>query len=161
MNALDLFLLGRRLAKIGEASFPRRNGSSRPAGLLLTLEDALTHPGTSIGEIVSRTGLPQSYVSASVARLRTAGVVATQTDPQDGRRTLVQRGPAVPGTTQRMAAVSIDASLAKALGDVAPEELARTLEALDWLADRLLARRRQARAVAAGLPDQPAMSRLP
>jgi DNA-binding MarR family transcriptional regulator len=35
----------------------------------------------SVGEIADRTGLRQSYVPESVARLRHQGVVETSTDP--------------------------------------------------------------------------------
>src|SRR4029077_6957323 len=93
MNALDLIVLGRQLTKIGEevlrgsgdpagqdagghgqrpARASGRPGQAPflPPGPSLVLGDVFAHPGSSITAITARTGLPQSYVSESVARLR-------------------------------------------------------------------------------------------
>jgi MarR family len=112
MDALDLIILGRQLRQIGERVLRGDDqaeergsdpGEARPAaaaadarsreltpGALLVMRDVLGHPGSSITDITSRTGLPQSYVSDSVGRLRALGMAETRADPSDGRRTLVQ-----------------------------------------------------------------------
>ena len=76
-------------------------------------------------DVTARTGLPQSYVSESVARLRDQGIVETSADPADGRRTLVRVTAEHPRTVAAKGAVPVDAALA-AGGDV---RLARSL----WL----------------------------
>jgi hypothetical protein len=63
MGALDLFQLGRWLTKPGEdAMRPLGAPQSRP-GRRLTLMDALAFPDSSVGEIATRTALPESYIS--------------------------------------------------------------------------------------------------
>jgi DNA-binding MarR family transcriptional regulator len=57
------------------------------------VEDVAAHPGTSIGEIATRTGYAQSLVSRHVAELRDAGVLSTVVDPQDRRRQQVTLDP--------------------------------------------------------------------
>jgi MarR family transcriptional regulator, 2-MHQ and catechol-resistance regulon repressor len=68
-----------------------QGGSQAPAGQGMVAADVFAHPATSVGEIADRTGLRQSYVSESIARLREQGVVETSADPADGRRTLMAR----------------------------------------------------------------------
>ena len=116
VDALELIALGRRLSRIGEAVL--RGSAARPgsAGQGLVLRDILVNPGSSISEITARTGLPQGYVSQTVASLRADGVLETSADARDGRRTLVQvterhlRDVAGKGTAPA------DAALSEALG---------------------------------------------
>src|SRR4029077_5693015 len=98
MNALDLIVLGRQLTKIGEevlrgsgdpagqdagghgerparATGRPRQAPSRLTRRTLVVRDVFAHPGSSITDITARTGLPQSYVSESVARLRSQGIL--------------------------------------------------------------------------------------
>ena len=77
------------------------------------------HPGSSIGDITERTGLPQSYVSESVAKLRGQGILKTSTDPADGRRTLVRVSAQHPRTVVTKGSASVDRALAAALGEPA------------------------------------------
>ncbi len=81
---MQLYLLGRRLTKIGESAFVGPSIADLPPGVALILADIFAHPGTSIGEVVKRTGLPQGHVSKSVARFRDRGAVTTAPDPQTG-----------------------------------------------------------------------------
>ena len=90
MDALDLFQLGRRLTKLGEEAMRPFGGSPSRPGRRLVLIDALAFPDSSVGEIATRTGLPQSYVSGMVAKLRDLGILETRADPADRRRTLVK-----------------------------------------------------------------------
>ena len=75
MNALDLIMLGRQLARIGEEVLRGAQAQTMPTGPSLVLRDVFAHPDSSITDITGRTGLPQSYVSESVARLRDLGIV--------------------------------------------------------------------------------------
>jgi DNA-binding transcriptional ArsR family regulator len=103
MNALDLYLLGRRLTKVGEEAMRGADAPHVPTGLRLIVTDVAEHPGSPIGEIATRTGLPQSYVSQSVARLKDRGAIETANDPNDGRRTLVRLTRSIPAKAARRA----------------------------------------------------------
>ena len=116
VKAHDLFRLGRQLTKIAEEAMRSPNAPSTPPGVRLILMDVRGEPGSSIGQIAARTGLPQSYVSESVARLRDQGVFETWTDPADGRRTLVGIGAGVPRAGARAGAASVDDALIAAGG---------------------------------------------
>jgi DNA-binding MarR family transcriptional regulator len=166
VDALDLIMLGRQLTKIGEAVLRRPgdatgpgdtadrldttgragawaggtsgsgSGPVMPNGPSLVLRDVFAHPGSSITDITGRTGLPQSYVSESVARLRDQGIVETAADPADGRRTLVRVSAGHPRTVAAKGMASVDAALAEALGE--PEGgAAEIIETLERLAARL------------------------
>jgi DNA-binding MarR family transcriptional regulator len=138
VNALELFLLGRNLMKIGEQAIPARAGFHQlPASVRSLLIDVFEHPGSSVGEISARTGFPQSHVSASVVRLRERGAVVTTIDPKDRRRTLVRPSPKVPRQAAQLVSAPIDAALAAALGTEDPQEVAQVVSALEALALRL------------------------
>ncbi len=89
MNGFELLRLGRRLAKLGVQAFPPSGFKDLPSSVRMVLVDIIENPDSTIGQVVERTGFPQSHVSASVARLRDAGVLVTRADPEDKRRTLV------------------------------------------------------------------------
>ena len=131
MNALDLIMLGRQLTKIGEEVLRGSKAQAMPTGPSLVLRDVFAHPDSSITDVTARTGLPQSYVSESVARLRDQGIVETSADPADGRRTLVRVTAEHPRTVAAKGAVPADAALAAAMGDPADaDEIIATLAAL-------------------------------
>jgi DNA-binding MarR family transcriptional regulator len=135
VNALDLIMLGRQLTKIGEEVMRGSAGSSMPTGPSLVLRDVFAHPDSSITDVTARTGLPQSYVSESVARLRDQGIVETSADPADGRRTLVRITAQHPRTVAAKGSASVDGALAAALGDAA--DAGRVISMLSELAERL------------------------
>lgn len=116
MEALDVILLGRQLMKIGEEAMRGSSGAPLATGQSLVLRDVFANPGSSITEITSRTALPQSYVSESVARLREQGIIETSADQADGRRTLVRLSEKHARDLARKGAVSVDAALAERLG---------------------------------------------
>jgi hypothetical protein len=101
-----------------------------PSGLRLIVTDIAEHAGSSIGEIAARTGLPQSYVSTSVARLRDRKAVRTAADPGDRRRTLVTLSESVPARAGRRGAVSIDGAIAEEAGLDDPAGVIAALETL-------------------------------
>ncbi len=138
MDGLQLYVLGRRLMRIADASFERAGAAPPPLGLMLVLEDIATHPDSSIGEITARTGLPQSHVSTSVARFAARGLVETASDPSDGRRTLVRVTAAYLERASHRGAGSVDDAVAAALDQAEHDAVAEVIATLDWLAERLV-----------------------
>jgi DNA-binding MarR family transcriptional regulator len=136
VNAVELYLLGRKLMKIAEEALPRPATGAPPTSVRMIVIDVAEHPDSSIGEITERTGFPQSHVSASVARLRELGALTTWVDPRDRRRTLVRLAPGIHQRAQR-AAVPVDAQLAAALRTSDPEAVREVGEALDTLSAHL------------------------
>jgi DNA-binding MarR family transcriptional regulator len=137
VNGLQLFLLGRRLMKLGEDALPPSGFHQMPTSVRSVLVDIYSNPGSSVSEITARTGFPQSHVSAAVARLREKGGVITTTDPADRRRTLVSPNPDIQRTLPSRVSGSVDTVLAKAIGANDPDQIAAAVAALELLA-RLL-----------------------
>ncbi|MFC4536876.1 MarR family transcriptional regulator [Sphaerisporangium dianthi] len=140
MNGVDLFLLGRTLMKIGEDALPTEGLGEQPGSVrtvLIVVSDVRAHPGGAISEIVTRTGLPQSAVSAAVARLREAGAVVTEPDVRDRRRLRVLPAPEISGRVEQVRSASIDAALGKALGTADPHRVAEIASLLEELARHL------------------------
>jgi DNA-binding transcriptional ArsR family regulator len=137
VNGLELFLLGRKLMKLGEEALPPSGFRQMPASVRSVLMDIYEHPGSSVSEITARTGFPQSHVSASVARLREAGGVITTTDPTDRRRTLAAPNPQVRHGLPSLAWEPVDAVVAKAIGTSDPADATEAVVALELLS-RLL-----------------------
>ena len=137
MNAVQLYLLGRKLMKIAEEALPKPATGGPPTSVRMILIDIAEHPDSSVGEITSRTGFPQSHVSASIARLRELGALVTSIDPRDRRRTLTRLAPGILQRSQR-AAVPVDSVLAAALGSSNLTEVEEVIDALDGLAARLM-----------------------
>jgi DNA-binding MarR family transcriptional regulator len=143
MDALTLVALGRRLMKIGEDALRTREPlasaeAQLSVGASLVLKDVFDNPDSSIREITERTGLPQSYVSECVARLRELGMVSTAVDPADRRRTLARFDPQHARTVLRKGAVTADDELARALGEPDAAAIKETIELLSGLAGQLL-----------------------
>lgn len=139
MDAVELFQLGRWLTKLGEdAMRPLGVPPSRP-GRCVILRDALAFPDSSVGEIATRTGLPQSYVSGMVAKLCELGPFETWADPADRRRTLVRVSRSGPTAVVVPRSVPVDGPLIEALGDFPPASAAQLVSALGETAARLRA----------------------
>ncbi len=125
--------------KIAESAFAAdQPGGGLPTSVRMVLVDISAHPGSSIGEITARTGFPQSHVSASVARLREQGVLETSVDAVDGRRTLVRLGESFRERLATRAPVPVDAALAAELASPDRADLARVIDALEAVAERLI-----------------------
>ncbi len=108
-----------------------------PLGEVMVLEDVLAHLESSIGEITERTGLAQSYVSATVGRLRSSGALHASADPSDGRRTLVHVNERLlGGVFAERGARNVEEAVAEALAD--PEAARQAMEMLEELARLLL-----------------------
>ncbi|MEV7907996.1 MarR family transcriptional regulator, partial [Streptomyces anulatus] len=91
----------------------------------------------SVGEIATRTGLPQSAVSAAVARLREAGSIVTATDPGDRRRVLIREAPEASPRVTEVRSTSVDDALGTALGTDDPRQIRELVAMLEALAQRL------------------------
>jgi DNA-binding MarR family transcriptional regulator len=148
MDALDLFQLGRWLTRLGEEAMRPLDAPTSPPGQRLILMDAFACPDSSVGEIATRTGLPQSYVSAVVSRLREAGAFKTRTDPGDRRRTLVRVSDSLPPTVAGLGRTPVDTLLTEALGELPPKRAVELIAALSEVADRL-----RTRLAGPGTPD--------
>jgi DNA-binding MarR family transcriptional regulator len=135
MNGMGLFLLGRQLMEIAERILPQGKVAT---SVRLVLADITYHPNSSITEITERTGFPQSLVSSAVAKLRTIGVVETEPDSLDRRRTIVRTTPSLEVFAERAAVnSSVDLALANALPREDQAEISNAIAALNLLA-RLL-----------------------
>jgi DNA-binding transcriptional ArsR family regulator len=141
VNALDLYLLGRRLMKLSEEEMRGPDAPPVPTGLRLIVTDVAEHPGSSIGEITARTGLPQSHVSQSVARLRDRGALETTRDPADGRRTLVRLGARIPESAARRGSAPVDGALGEAMGLTDPRAVGELVTSLESVLEHLRAGR--------------------
>jgi len=130
-------VLARKLTRIADDAIPSSGFQQLPTSVRSVLADVFAHPDSSIDEISTRTGFPQSHVSGSVARLRQSGVLVTKVDPRDRRRTLVHPAPGLFERSVRVASGTIDDAVARILGADDPVRLAEVLAALDLLARRL------------------------
>ena len=119
--------------RLGQAATPRAGIHRLPTSTQLVLVDVGDHPGTSVSEVVSRTGLPQSLVSAAVTRLREGGALITETDPRDRRRTLVSPSPAIAGRKAQVPTTPLEDVLRAELGLEDPHEIAHVMELLTEL----------------------------
>lgn len=144
VNGVDLFLLGRTLMKIGEEAMPTEgmvpSTTTQAASLrtvLVVVSDLRAHPETSVGEIATRTGLPQSAVSAAIARLKEAGSVVTAPDPADRRRVIIRHAPEISPRVEAVRAAGVEGPLAAALGTDDPARVAEVVAALEFLARHL------------------------
>jgi hypothetical protein len=134
VNAFELFLLGRKLMKLGEEAIPpSRLEDEMATSVRLVMADVFSHPGSSVSQITERTGFPQSLVSLSVARLRELGAVVTAPDPADRRRTLVRPAEGMLDRGARHAAVPVDQVVAGAISAEARERVPEVLAALELL----------------------------
>lgn len=146
MQALDLIVLGRQLARLGERAMRADDplsdgvatlGTTLPAGALIVMRDVLASPGSSITDITARTGLPQSYVSESVNKLRVKGIAEITADPADRRRTLVRLTASRLEQVARHSARNADDVLRAALGDLDDADAGQVIAVLTDLANRL------------------------
>ena len=138
MNSLELFLLGRKLAKIGEDSMPNTGLKNMPTSMKLVLFDVFDHPDSTISEITARTGLLQSQVSSSVAKFREAGAFETRTDTQDKRRTLVKGKREVARRGAEMQYEPVENIILREAQSKNEEDLVQLTACLEKLADRLI-----------------------
>ena len=131
----DLYQLGRRITELAYQGMGGSELDLTPSEFLV-LRDLFMNGQSSITDTVHRTGLAQSKVSSSVAKLRDRDWVETSPDPSDGRKTLaaVTEQVKLQGDRRRRRSASdaVDTVLANA--DAAErEQLAMALERLHQL----------------------------
>jgi DNA-binding MarR family transcriptional regulator len=136
MNAVELYLLGRKLMKVAAEALPKPPGGV-PASIRLILIDVSENPDSSIGQITARTGFPQSHVSAAVSRLRDFGALETTVDEHDRRRTLVRVASGI-RERARSAEVPVDDALVMALGAPDREVVDEVISSLETIARYLM-----------------------
>ncbi len=139
MNTGELFTLSRRLMKVAEDHLPMGPRAANTSTRLILI-DVAANSGTSISEIVLRTGFPQSLVSSTVAKLKEIGVVDSQPDPVDRRRTLVTITPMAGerARTNPAAAAPVERTLADAMPGASAHEVSEVVAALELLARHLM-----------------------
>jgi DNA-binding MarR family transcriptional regulator len=120
--------------KLAEEGLPGQGVNNSVRFVLL---DIAANPGSSISEITTRTGFPQSHVSTSVMKLRQFGAVRTEIDPRDRRRTLVWVVPKAVQQAHSRVTSTADSAIARALGKPAAAEVAEVIGALEMVAERL------------------------
>lgn len=127
--------LGKRLVELSrQVDLQSHDVMPSPAeGLVLS--DVVLYPGSTVSEVVGRTGFTQGYVSKCVAGLVEQGLLDTSTDEADRRRTLVR-----PTVMLERAIKRRTKPLAGVLEGVVsdPANATRALSMLDELADLLL-----------------------
>lgn len=134
VTAGELFRLARLLREVAVAAARDPDEPPAPPGLVAIADDIAHHDGTSIGEIVVRTGLAQSLVSKTVARLRDAGLVDVGQDATDRRRTRI----AITDTARSQVFATRGArTVTDALHDLLPGLPAERVAELEALLDQL------------------------
>ncbi|WP_194166641.1 MarR family winged helix-turn-helix transcriptional regulator [Mycolicibacterium sp. P9-22] len=134
MDRQELHRLGRRLVELSR-HVDLHSGDVRPSPAAeLVLADVMFHPGSTVTEVVQRTGFTQSYVSRLVAELVEQGALSTRADTADRRRTIVEPTAKL-STAARRRTASLDEVLVSALGD--PERARSVMATLDQLAAQL------------------------
>lgn len=89
VKVTDLIWLGQRLVDAGEAEV-RASAPGVPIAELVVMGDLLDNSPTTITEVAERTGYVQSRVSRTVSNIVQRGWAVTETDPADGRRTVIR-----------------------------------------------------------------------
>lgn len=150
MNSAELYRLGRRLTALARAAMADPDDPTVSAGETAVIDDVLEHPDSAVQEITARTGFAQSYVSATVARLREKGWVETAADPTDRRRTLVRLPDLMVQAIADREGRPLDEALAAALPALDTTARAEVLALLDALARQVLPAPPHRRGAAAG-----------
>jgi len=133
----DLYQLGRRLTELAYRGMGGSELDLTPSEFLV-LRDLFMNGQSSITDTVTRTGVAQSKVSMSVAKLRDRGWVNTSPDPLDGRKTLVGVTKAVKLEGDRRRARNAQDALTLVLADAEPTERKQLASALERLHELLV-----------------------
>ena len=128
----DLYQLGRRLTELAYQGMGGSELDLTPSEFLV-LRDLFMNGRSSISDTVTRTGLAQSKVSTSVAKLRDRDWVQTSPDPRDGRKTLAEVTKAVKLEGDRRRARSAQDALGLVLAGAEPDERRQLAAALERL----------------------------
>ncbi|MEV3963733.1 helix-turn-helix domain-containing protein [Nocardia sp. NPDC050193] len=131
MDVRQLHRVIQRLTDLArEVALSEGDPPSSPAELTV-LDDVVERPGSSVRQITERTGLVQSQVSTTVARLAGRGLVRTDVDPADRRRTLVFPSEVLLSTIEERTARSVDELLGAWFGEAEGQRVVGMLAGLD------------------------------
>lgn len=136
MNGVQLLRLGKRLVDLSREVTTSAGPSTLTPAEVAILEQVLRRPASSVSDLAAATGFAQSHVSTSVARLRSAGLLAADADPGDRRVTRLRLTSRARQGIRRRAGSSAAAVLRDELGDTARAKRVERL--LDELATLLL-----------------------
>lgn len=132
MELSDLYQLGRSLSELAYQGMGASGLDLTPSEFLV-LRDLFMNGESSITDTVRRTGLAQSKVSTSVAKLRDRGWVETGPDPGDGRKTLAAVTAAVKLEGDRRRGRRAEDALDRVLAAAEPAERRQLVESLERL----------------------------
>jgi DNA-binding MarR family transcriptional regulator len=135
MDRQRMHRLGRRLMELSrQVQLEPQDERPGPAEELV-LGDVMLYPGSTVSDVVTRTGFTQGYVSKCVASLVRQGLLRTRVDDSDRRRTIIEPTPLLTEAAQRRTPPILEV-MSTALGD--PDAAREALAQLDALADKLL-----------------------
>jgi DNA-binding transcriptional ArsR family regulator len=142
VNTADLHRLARVLRDIALSATSIPGAQPVSAGTTAIVDDVSRNPSSAIGDIADRTGLAQSLVSKTVAKLRERGLLTTHQDPRDARRTLVSVAPgACVGAYVPDRATAVDDGIRALFPGITDARLNRILLGLSVLGDEVLGHR--------------------
>jgi DNA-binding MarR family transcriptional regulator len=131
--------LGRKLLEIARVELTDEGDAALSVGELVVITDVLYHPGSTVTEITTRTGLAQSRVSTALSSLRALGAVETSPDPSDGRRMLVLPGEQVRAAVDERVRRPVDGTLRQRLNHLSDDRFTELLKAMSELHELLVA----------------------
>ena len=138
MDAGQLHKVARLLREVALDATADPGEAPVSAGDVAIAEDIADHEKASVGEVATRTGLAQSLVSRTVAKLHDAGVVVSERDPDDGRRALISIAPGIrTGLFRSRARRPVEPALHSRYPGSTEAEIARVVALLEELADFL------------------------
>lgn len=138
MDAGQLHRVARLLREVALDATADPGETPVSAGDVAIAEDIAHHNKVSVGEIAVRTGLAQSLVSRTIAKMHDAGVVVTERDPSDGRRILISIAPDTrTGLFRSRARRPVEPALRSRYPDSSEAQIARVVALLQELADIL------------------------
>jgi len=138
VNAGELHKLASVLRSISAAATADPGERPQAVSTVAIVEDVAAHPDSCIGDIAERTGLAQSLVSTTVAKLKDRGVFTTAPDPADRRRTVVTVQPGAVAAFGQRGARPVTDALASALPGATADQREGIEAALTHLAGWLL-----------------------
>ena len=139
MDAGQLHKVARLLREVALSATADPGEPPVSAGDVAIAEDIAHHEKTSVGAIAARTGLAQSLVSRTVAKMHDAGLVVTERDPDDGRRILISIASDIrTGLFRSRARRPIESALRSRYPDSSEAQISRVIALLDELADILV-----------------------
>ncbi|WP_338179211.1 helix-turn-helix domain-containing protein [Jatrophihabitans sp.] len=129
MEIDDLVFLGQQLVRLGRVA----THEGRPdlqAAESMVVGHLLERRFSSITELATSTGYAQSRISKAVSVLKERGLVATRSDPADGRRSVVYLVDTAAGEAGRAAGITGDDVLQELLRDHPETERKEIIDAL-------------------------------